>query len=79
MHKSGLSAGASLGVTTEDTPTESSPVTFATGASAGDDAYFFSASTGSVTQTATATLSNISYKFFKATIHAYLPDNGEEP
>ena len=38
----GLSTGASLGVTTEDAPTVSSPVAFATGAAAGDAAHFFS-------------------------------------
>jgi hypothetical protein len=38
---SGLSDGASIGVTTADRPTESSPVAFATGAAAGDEAYFF--------------------------------------
>ena len=36
----GLSTGASIGVTTESTPT--SPIAFATGASADDEAYFFS-------------------------------------
>ena len=35
--------------------------------------------TGSVTQTATATLRSISYKFFKAAIHAGIVGNGEEP
>ena len=39
---SGLSAGASIGVTTSVNPTATTPVTFATGASAGDAAYFFS-------------------------------------
>jgi len=29
--------------------------------------------------TQTATFSYISYKFFKTAIHAYLPDNGDEP
>ena len=43
----GLSAGASIGVMTSRTPTESSPVTFATGASPGDDKYFFSDDPGS--------------------------------
>ena len=42
-----------------------------------DDPTFATApTTDSVTQTATATFSFISYKFFKAAIHAYLP---EEP
>ena len=31
------------------------------------------------TQTAPATFSYISYKFFKAAIHAYLPGTDEEP
>ena len=45
-----------------------------------DDEFFATdPTTGSVTQTATATFSYISYKFFKAAIHAYLPDNGGEP
>ena len=45
-----------------------------------DDPTFATApTTGSVTQTVTATFSYISYKFFKAAIHAYLPGNDEEP
>ena len=45
-----------------------------------DDPTFVTApAAGSVTQTATATFSYISYKFFKAAIHAYLPDDGDEP
>ena len=42
----GLSAGASIGVTTETTPTSVEPVTFATGAAEGDEAYFFSDNPG---------------------------------
>ena len=38
----GLSDGARIGVTTETEPTASAPVTFATGAAAGDSVYFFS-------------------------------------
>ena len=44
----GLSAGASIGVTTATAPAESSPVTFASGASAGDKARFFSDVSGFV-------------------------------
>ena len=42
----GLSAGARLGVTTATAPTESSPVAFATGASAGDETHFKSDDSG---------------------------------
>ena len=38
----GLSAGASLGVTTEAYPMEGNPVVITSGAAAGDNAYFFS-------------------------------------
>ena len=38
---SGLTAGARIGVTTETRPTTTSSVTFATGAAAGDETYFF--------------------------------------
>ena len=38
----GLSTGASVGVTTENAPTASTPVTIAVGASAGDETCFFS-------------------------------------
>ena len=39
---SNLTAGASLGVTTQTVPSEGSPVTITTGAAAGDSQYFFS-------------------------------------
>ena len=42
----GLSAGAYIGVTTKTAPTESSPVTFATGAAEGDETYFTSDNPG---------------------------------
>ena len=42
----GLSAGASIGVTTEEEPTSSSPVAFATGATAGDETHFKSDDSG---------------------------------
>ena len=44
----GLSDGARIGVTTKTTPTASAPVTFATGASARDERYFFSDVSGFV-------------------------------
>ena len=59
---------------------DSSPIQDASVSFGADDPTFATApTTGSVTQTATATFSFISYKFFKAAIHAYLPDNGDEP
>lgn len=42
-----------------------------------DETFNTQATQGTVTQTATATLSWISYKFFQAQIHAEIPDNGE--
>ena len=42
-----------------------------------DETFDTQATAGTVTQTATATLSWISYKFFQAQIHAEIPDNGE--
>ncbi len=58
----------------------SSPIAKGSVSFGADDPTFATApTTGSVTQTATATFSYISYKFFKAAIHAYLPDNGGEP
>ena len=59
---------------------DSSPIQDASVSFGADDPTFATApTTGSVTQTATATFSFISYKFFKAAIHAYLPNNGDEP
>jgi hypothetical protein len=59
---------------------DSSPIVDTSVDFGSDDPTFATAPTaGSVTQTATATFSFISYKFFKAAIHAYLPDNGGEP
>ena len=42
-----------------------------------DETFDTQATQGTVTQTPTATLSWISYKFFRAQIHAEIPDNGE--
>ena len=42
-----------------------------------DETFDTQPTAGTVTQTATATLSWISYKFFQAQIHAEIPDNGE--
>ena len=57
---------------------ESSPIQDASVSFGADDPTFVTISTtDSVTQT--ATFSFISYKFFNAAIHAYLPDNGDEP
>jgi hypothetical protein len=42
-----------------------------------DETFETQPTAGTVTQTATATLSWISYKFFQAQIHAEIPDNGE--
>ncbi len=42
-----------------------------------DETFATQATQGTVTQTATATLTFVSDKFFKAQIHAELPDNGE--
>jgi len=59
---------------------DSSPIQDASVSFGADDPTFATdPTTGSVTQTATATFSFISYKFFNAAIHAYLPDNGDEP
>ena len=59
---------------------DASPITETSVDFGADDEFFATdPTTGSVTQTATATFSYISYKFFKAAIHAYLPDNGGEP
>ena len=59
---------------------DSSPIQDASVSFGADDPTFATApTTGSVTQTATATFSYISYKFFKAAIHAYLPGTDEEP
>lgn len=43
----GLSPGAFLGVNTEDAPTATTPVTFATGVAEGEEAYFASDNLGS--------------------------------
>ena len=57
---------------------DSSPIVNSSVDFGADDAFFGTDPTaGSLTQT--ATFSYISYKFFKAAIHAYLPDNGEGP